>query len=321
MLALLVVRDGLLPAGAREAVSEANGVALLIGQQCSDAVAELVGAAREVRIIECGAFAPSSWAQHLAPILSSEARVVLPASPDGRDLAPHLAFHLKRPLFAGALRVGATTLELVRWGGLGVETRTAPSSFVATLQVGVRGVDVVHDEPVVTYISLDISSVASDALTVAVLPADAASIDLAEAPRIIAGGAGVDSPETFSSLFELAALVDASVGATRVVTDRGWAEHQRQIGTTGVVVSPTLYLAFGVSGAVQHTSGIGQPEHIISVNTDAHCPMMQLADLGLVTDVNALIPALVTELRARTNPELRARTNPELRAPQQTVAP
>ena len=301
MLALLVVRDGLLPAGAREAVSEASGAALLIGQQCSDAVAELVGAAREVRIIECGAFAPGSWARQLAPILVDEERIVLPASPDGRDLAPHLAFHLKRPLFAGALRVGATALELVRWGGLGVETRTAPASFVATLQVGVRGVDVVHGEQAVTHLSLEISPQSSDAQFVAMLPADAASIDLAEAPRIISGGAGVDSEATFASLFELAGLVDASVGATRVVTDRGWAEHQRQIGTTGVVVSPELYIAFGVSGAVQHTSGLGQPEHIISVNTDAHCPMMQLADLGLVTDVNALIPALVAHLRARTD--------------------
>ena len=317
MIAVLVVRDGLLPAGAREAVSEAGGTALLVGQQCSLAVSELAGAAREIRIVECGAFAPSTWAKHLAPVLATEARVVLPASPDGRDLAPHLAFHLKRPLFAGALRVGTTTLELVRWGGLGVETRTAPASFVATLQVGVRGVDAVAGQPVVTHLSLNISPSATDAQSIAVLPADAASIDLAEAPRIIAGGAGVDSPETFSSLFELASLVDASVGATRVVTDRGWAEHQRQIGTTGVVVNPTLYLAFGISGAVQHTSGLGQPEHIISVNTDAHCPMMQLADLGLVTDVNALIPALITQLRAREN-QLRAREN-QLRARENTV--
>ena len=88
------------------------------------------------------------------------------------------------------------------------------------------------------------------------------------------------------------AAVGASVGATRVVTDRGWMPHARQIGTTGVVVDPDLYLAFGISGAVQHTSGLGNPAHIISVNTDGHCPMMQLADLAITADANATLDEL-----------------------------
>ena len=86
--------------------------------------------------------------------------------------------------------------------------------------------------------------------------------------------------------------VGASVGATRVVTDRGWMPHARQIGTTGVVVDPDLYLAFGISGAVQHTSGLGNPAHVISVNTDGHCPMMQLADLAITADANATLDEL-----------------------------
>jgi len=87
-----------------------------------------------------------------------------------------------------------------------------------------------------------------------------------------------------------------SMGATRVITDNGWVGHERQIGTTGVVVDPDLYLAFGISGAVQHTSGLGQPAHIISVNLDPHCPMMQLADLAIVADANAVLDALAAEL-------------------------
>ena len=82
------------------------------------------------------------------------------------------------------------------------------------------------------------------------------------------------------------------MGATRVITDRGWVGHERQIGTTGVVVDPTLYLAFGISGAVQHTAGLGDPDHIISVNTDPHCPMMQMADLAIVSDANAVLDEL-----------------------------
>jgi len=77
-----------------------------------------------------------------------------------------------------------------------------------------------------------------------------------------------------------------------VVTDRGWVPHARQIGTTGVVVDPMLYLAFGISGAVQHTAGLGDPDHIISVNTDAHCPMMQLADVAIVADANETLDHL-----------------------------
>jgi electron transfer flavoprotein alpha subunit len=90
------------------------------------------------------------------------------------------------------------------------------------------------------------------------------------------------------------------MGATRVVTDRGWVPHERQIGTTGVVVDPDLYLAFGVSGAVQHTSGLGNPTHIISVNTDPHCPMMQLSDLAIVADANETLVALEALLAGRT---------------------
>jgi electron transfer flavoprotein alpha subunit len=76
------------------------------------------------------------------------------------------------------------------------------------------------------------------------------------------------------------------------VTDRGWAPRERQIGTTGVAVSPHLYMAFGIAGAVQHTSGLGDPVHIVSVNTDPHCPMMQLADLAIVSDANETLDAL-----------------------------
>ena len=118
----------------------------------------------------------------------------------------------------------------------------------------------------------------------------------AEAARIVGGGAGLDGPARFEQLAALGAALAASVGAARVITDRGWVGHDRQIGTTGVVVDPRLYLAFGISGAVQHTSGLGQPEHVVSVNTDPHCPMMQLADLAIVADANAVLDALEARL-------------------------
>jgi electron transfer flavoprotein alpha subunit len=117
-------------------------------------------------------------------------------------------------------------------------------------------------------------------------------MDLSEARRIVGGGAGLQSAEAFAVLDRVAQSLDASMGVTRVITDRGWASHDRQIGTTGVVVNPRLYLSFGISGAVQHTSGLGRPDHIISVNTDAHCPMMQMSDLAIVADANLVLEEL-----------------------------
>ena len=299
MIAVLVVRHGVLPAGALEATSEAKGNVLVIGSNCSAALPELSPYATHITACEWGNFAPSAWAHALATHIGNEQRIVLPASPDGRDFAAHLAQKLQRPLYAGALRIGTVTIELVRWSGQAVETLVTAPEFVATLQVGVRSIEEVPGEAVITSLQVPESFTGNDAEVVEVLPPDAASIDLSEAPRIICGGAGIQTSNSFHTLFNIAEELSASVGATRVITDRSWVEHQRQIGTTGVVVNPQLYIALGVSGAVQHTSGLGQPEHIVSINTDPHCPMMQLADLGIVSDANEVLPALLAALKQR----------------------
>ncbi|MBM3800227.1 MAG: electron transfer flavoprotein subunit alpha/FixB family protein, partial [Actinobacteria bacterium] len=164
------------------------------------------------------------------------------------------------------------------------------------LQPGVRGVDSSSTAPAVNTVDVTAPSSSPAVMSREVLPPDVSTMDLAEAPRIVGGGAGLADAERFSQLAEFARTIDASMGVTRVITDRGWAPHQRQIGTTGIVVDPTLYLAFGISGAVQHTSGLGQPDHIISVNTDAHCPMMQMSDLAIVSDANAVLDELAALL-------------------------
>jgi electron transfer flavoprotein alpha subunit len=94
----------------------------------------------------------------------------------------------------------------------------------------------------------------------------------------------------------VAAAIGGSAGATRVATDAGWTGYERQIGTTGVTVDPDLYIALGVSGAAQHTGGLGSPRHVVSVNTDPSCPMTAMADLGLVTDAGALLAELARRL-------------------------
>ncbi len=95
--------------------------------------------------------------------------------------------------------------------------------------------------------------------------------------------------------------MQASVGGTRVVMDWGWIPFDRQIGTTGVMVNPDLYIALGISGAVQHTAGLGEPKHVIAVNSDPHCPMMSMADLAIVTDAPEFIKAMMSKLASRTS--------------------
>lgn len=298
MIAVIVVRAGQLPLGADETVAECAGRVLLVGSGTSDAANALTGLATEVRVAEWGEPRPGSWAEALALELAAEPVVVLPGSPDGRDLAPRLAAVLQRPLLAGAVLVTPSRVDLARNGGTELH-RIAPGPvFVATLVPGVRGTtaDTSLLPPVQPVATPTAPAGGHDARVVEVLPPDPTSLDLSEADRIIGGGAGLDSPERVEQMVRIGAAVGASMGATRVVTDRGWVAHSRQIGTTGVVVSPALYLAFGVSGAVQHTSGLGDPTHIISVNTDPHCPMMQLADLAVVADANATLDALEAAL-------------------------
>ena len=306
MLALIPVRDATLPAGAAEAAAECAGNVLLVGSGARVAASALAAARviatnghSTVRCLELGEFQPARWAATLASLLAHEPIVVVPAAPDGRDLAPRLAATLDRTLLAGAVQVSPERVVLARGGGLAMHTLTPPAAYIATLQIGVRGVDPADSTDSAAIIELDAPGTGSatdvqlDARVVEVIGPDPATIDLAEAGRIVGGGAGLTSAEQFDRLAALGSAIGASVGATRVITDRGWVPHERQIGTTGVVVDPQLYLAFGVSGAVQHTSGLGHPDHIISVNTDAHCPMMQLADLAVVADANEVLAHLV----------------------------
>jgi len=295
MLAMVPVRDGELPAGGAEAVAECGGRALVAGS--SPQADGLAGIATEVTLVELGTFAPGRWADALAPLLEDESLVVVPASPDGRDLAPRLAHVLGRRLLAGAIRVAPDHARLVRGGGMELHDVSITDPVIVTLQPGHRGVSPGGtSECSVRGIPrpdtrMD-GNTRMDPTVVAVLPPDVTTMDLAEADRICAGGAGLDGASRFAQLRAVAAALGASMGATRVITDRGWVEHQRQIGTTGVVVDPRVYVAFGISGAVQHTAGLGSPDHIVSVNTDAHCPMMQLADLAVVADANAVLDEL-----------------------------
>jgi electron transfer flavoprotein alpha subunit len=153
----------------------------------------------------------------------------------------------------------------------------------------------------VSVLSLAAPQPCRDAESVEVLQPEPGVVDLAEARRIVGGGAGLvpagaDGAAVMRLLADVGAVLGASAGATRVVTDAGWMSYDRQIGTTGVSVNPELYIAFGISGAAQHVGGLGAPEHLVSVNTDPSCPMTAMADLGIVADAPAVLGELAKRL-------------------------
>jgi electron transfer flavoprotein alpha subunit len=295
-LAVLVVRDGVLPPGADESAAEADGAVLAVGTHVRTAVRELT-AARQVWVAESGT-APGALAEALAPLLRPVHTVVLPASADGRDLAPRLALALRRPLLAGALQVLPHGADVLRLGGSALVELTADGPFVTTLEPGLRGAAPLPGPPEVTGIALSHGpQPVPDAVQVGVLDAADGAGDLASARRVLGAGGGLGGPGAVALLDEVGAALGMAVGATRVVTDAGWAPYERQIGTTGVGVDPDLYVAFGVSGAPHHTGGLGSPRRVISVNTDPYCPMTASADLGVVADAPAVLAELARLIR------------------------
>jgi electron transfer flavoprotein alpha subunit len=310
MIALVPVRDGVLPAGAPDAIAEAGGRVVIAGSGTADA--DVDGLASQVYLAELGPVEIARWTAVLAPVIAElpdSDIVVLPHAPDGRDLAPRLAAALERPLLAGATEVGTHRVRVARRGGLELHELRPTGPFVATLQPGTRGGLALDTPPEVHQLDIDPTGLSfrvgsgktgtsgevgtHDAHVVEVLPPDVMTMDLTEASRIVGGGAGLDSNDRFAQLDRFAVAIGGVMGATRVITDRSWVHHDRQIGTTGVVIDPELYLSFGVSGAVQHTSGLGHPDHIISVNTDPHCPMMSMSDLAIVADANETLDELL----------------------------
>ncbi|MQA03777.1 MAG: electron transfer flavoprotein subunit alpha/FixB family protein [Streptosporangiales bacterium] len=309
-VAVVYARDGSPPVGADEAVAEAGGAAVVVGDGAADAAKQL-RTARQVWWRETGSgLRVRAVAASLADAVRDVPLVVFPASPDGRDLAPRLAAWLDRPLLANAVQVDydaathTVRAQLSRLDDRWQVPAAVAGAAVATLVPGVRAVEETGDAP--APVPLDTAAPADDGdvEVVRVVDPDPATMDLGDATRVLAAGAGLTAAGSsdeaaraaYRLLAEVAAALGASAGATRVVTDAGWMDYARQIGTTGVTVHPDLYVALGISGASQHVGGIVEPQRVVSVNTDPSCPMTAMADLGLVTDARAFLVELARRL-------------------------
>ncbi len=173
---------------------------------------------------------------------------------------------------------------------------------MATVREGVMKNEIFDKDYKSEIINVDTNTLSDEDFVVEVLERhiEESEVDLKSAPIIVAGGYGVGSKENFDMLYELAEVLGGEVGGSRAAVDAGFIEHERQIGQTGVTVRPKLYIAAGISGAVQHTAGMQNSALIISINTDKNAPINEIADYVIVGDLNVVIPKMIASYKKNT---------------------
>jgi len=253
-------------------------------------------------------YAPQAWARALAGLSTGlPATAVVAAGTDrGQEVLAHLGAIAGLPMAANCVSAAADgpgRWQLVRhrWAGSLLEDAeleapvavltVAPDAAAAEPAPNPARTSVHRCEPALSEADLVVRAAES--------AEQSAAASLATARVVVGGGRGVGGPEGFAPLEELAGLLGGVLGVSRVVTSEGWRPHKQQVGQTGTRISPELYLACGISGAIQHMAGCLSARHIVAVNTDAEAPIIAHADYAVIGDLNEVIPALVTAIRAR----------------------
>jgi electron transfer flavoprotein alpha subunit len=312
MPAVLVVtefKDGKLKKASREALSIGRKLAEAAGGElvafASDAAAAAEAGrhgAKKVYVAALGAYTTEAWTAAVAQVAKDvqPSVVLFGGTSNGRDLAPRVAARLdagvasdvdrlewtdgklraRRPVYSGK---AFATVEVTSTPAIAT---TRPNAFPAE-ESGGGAAEIVN-------VSVDAPERVK--LVETKLP-EAGEMSIAEADIIVSGGRGLKEAANFSYIRDLAHAIGGAVGASRATVDAGWIDHQHQVGQTGRVVSPNLYIAAGVSGAIQHLAGMSSSKHIVAINKDPEAPIFRVADLGVVGDLFQILPALTEEVK------------------------
>lgn len=292
---------------ARSLAAETSVTAIVVGHGMDAAAAEIAGAGVTVKVLDdprLANYSADGWSELIAQLVRDGAPDVVlgSATVRGRDLTPRIAGIAGAGLASDAVEIalegGALTavrpiyagkaIAHVRVTGSPVFATIRPNSYPAAVAAGSPGP--VERVPVGEY--------RARAVVTGMEAAASTRPDVAEADTIVSGGRGMGAPEHFHLIEALADALGAAVGASRAVVDAGWRPHSEQVGQTGKTVSPSLYVACGISGAVQHLAGMKTSKVIVAVNKDAEAPIFTVADYGIVGDVFEVLPALTDAVRA-----------------------
>ncbi|MCL2290621.1 MAG: electron transfer flavoprotein subunit alpha/FixB family protein [Bacteroidetes bacterium] len=299
---------------ARELADQLNEkvVAIFAGHQIANKANELIAYGADCVICmdapELKDYLTEPYTQAITQLINEKkpSIVLIGATTIGRDLGPRLSARLITGLTADCTKLEISeTRELLMtrpaFGGNLMATIICPKHRpqMSTVRPGVMRKmerDAIRKGEVETFVpKFDASKFRVKLLKK--VKEDKGKIDITEAKILISGGRGVGTKENFEKLQELADVLGAEISSSRAMVDAGIMPHDRQVGQTGKTVRPDLYCAFGISGAIQHVAGMEESEYIVAINKDKFSPIFQIADLGIVGDVNKIVPLLKERLR------------------------
>lgn len=317
MSSILVVieqRSGMLRKGAFELLAAARQLADRSGGRVDALVTaagdvpnlESLGSAGADRVLtaihpDFAHYCPDGIVATVKSLVEGHRVVLVSASATGKDLAPRLAAALGSPcgMDVTALAFAGELLRVTRpvYAGKAIQTLDLIGVPVVAVRPGAYAAQVTNQAGTVE--SVTVPSFTRRLNVTGITAPDRVSADVSEARVVISGGRGLGDPKHFALLDDLAAAFggDAAVGASRAVVDAGWIGHGAQVGQTGKTVAPDLYIAVGISGAVQHLAGMRTARTIVAINRDKDAPIFKVADYGIVGDLFEVIPALTEAIR------------------------
>jgi electron transfer flavoprotein alpha subunit len=301
--------DGAPRRGSLEALGAASAlggevVAVLCGPGADTAAPKVGahGAARAI-VLDGSAWSPDAAAQGIAAVVKEQqaGAFLASATSTGRDVAPRVAAALDSTLLSDCTALTAEGDRAVvqrPWlaGKVDATLKTSAPVLCATLR---RNVFPVKETGGTAEVVQGPALADGKAVLGKVEARESGKLDVSEAPVVVSGGRGLKEPQHFALLEDLAAAFgNAAVGASRAVVDAGWRPHAEQVGQTGKTVSPQLYVAVGISGAIQHLAGMRTAKVIVAINKDASAPIFKVADYGIVGDAFEVLPALTAAVKA-----------------------